>query len=485
TLKTITYSRARTRINEVPKIDVYVENEKIDTIECQNFTAQKGRVFDVDMRGILYDVPNEYLDKSDKIVFKDAKNDNVLPEAFVSVFSRDDEKYDELSFVRSLEEPIDEEKLKEFSFKDAIGLLGTEKNLEDKDFVYFVKLLEQQKYGVPFVIFCFNAAQKQKAKEIYGEEVEIVFPKNIEDIMKNVSIFLYAKTSKEGAFKTDLLTREKLLQHAPKTFVLDLEDKIEEDAFVNKITLPRADKEVEFSKSIISQILQGHEKFNEYKFMSSLAFIDEEKIKDLYCPNAIGFLATEENLADEDFVGYIKELMERFPDVELKGFCFDERQIVLAKNLFKKVQLTVVKDIYSLSREIEFFIWTLFGKVDLKIQAILTRKNDHILGMFCHLNEPLKAKNITLREYEEKLKELNYITYTNPTKLGFTSEQTNKYGHSHHLLVFNDIFQILTFKSIDLNQNAFEFHNFDILKYVLKNNTFKNYLIRLYNATTK
>ena len=81
----------------------------------------------------------------------------------------------------------------------------------------------------------------------------------------------------------------------------------------------------ELLNSPYTLIDKNHEKFNEAKFLHSLSEpIDEEKIKDIYCPNSIGFLATKENLEDEDFINYIKELMERFPDVEFKGFCFDK-----------------------------------------------------------------------------------------------------------------------------------------------------------------
>lgn len=80
----------------------------------------------------------------------------------------------------------------------------------------------------------------------------------------------------------------------------------------------------ELVNSPISTICKDDEKFNEYKFLNSLSKpIDEDKIKDMYCPNSIGFLATEENLADEEFVGYIKELMVRFPDVSFKALYFD------------------------------------------------------------------------------------------------------------------------------------------------------------------
>jgi hypothetical protein len=168
-LKTISYARARTLINTVHEIGVYVKNEKIDTIKCENFTAQIGRVFDVDMRGILYDVSDVYQDKIDTISFRDAKSQTELPAAFVSVFSRNDDKYNELSFMKSLEEPIDEKsKLTHISEKN-IGFLATEENLKDSALIdYFYDLLEKIKY-FSLHIFYFNEIDKEKAVEIFDQ----------------------------------------------------------------------------------------------------------------------------------------------------------------------------------------------------------------------------------------------------------------------------------------------------------------------------
>lgn len=66
-----------------------------------------------------------------------------------------------------------------------------------------------------------------------------------------------------------------------------------------------------------------NEKYNEYCFLESLKEVDREKIKDMYCPNCIGFLATKENLEDEEFVRYIKELIEKFPTLSFKALYFD------------------------------------------------------------------------------------------------------------------------------------------------------------------
>ena len=86
------------------------------------------------------------------------------------------------------------------------------------------------------------------------------------------------------------------------------------------ISFKNHDSGEELLNSPYTLIDKNHEKFNEAKFLHSLSEPLSEELKNMYKPNCVGFLATKENLEDEDFMGYIKELMIRFPNVEFKGF---------------------------------------------------------------------------------------------------------------------------------------------------------------------
>ena len=89
------------------------------------------------------------------------------------------------------------------------------------------------------------------------------------------------------------------------------------------ISFKNHDSGEELLNSPYTLIDKNHEKFNEAKFLHSLSEPLSEELKNMYKPNCVGFLATKENIEDEEFMGYIKELIERFPDVEFKGFCFN------------------------------------------------------------------------------------------------------------------------------------------------------------------
>lgn len=192
-LHTIEYAKVRRLIDVVDSIDVYVANQKIDSFTCYELEAQKGRLFDVDMRGILYDVPDAYQEQIDEVVFRDAKNAEELPRAFVDVFKHDDAKYNELSFVKSLEEPIDEEKIKGLYTPNAIGFLATKENLENQDFVEYIKELVEIFSDITFKVFYFNEEQNKLIKSIFSNEIDrmvMIIPFDMYELAKEIEIFL-------------------------------------------------------------------------------------------------------------------------------------------------------------------------------------------------------------------------------------------------------------------------------------------------------
>lgn len=111
--------------------------------------------------------------------------------------------------------------------------------------------------------------------------------------------------------------------------------------------------------SPFSTIDNSNEKYNEYCFLESLKEpIDEEKIKDLYCPNSIGFLAVKENLEDMEFMNYIEELMIRFPNTIFNGFTFSINDYNLSFSRFPKINFIIPLNIENILENIEVFIAT-------------------------------------------------------------------------------------------------------------------------------
>lgn len=190
TLKTIDYAKARRLINDVKTIDVYLKDKKIDTITCHDFKANRGRVFDIDIRGILYDTSDAYQDKLEQIVFKDAKSGKELPRAFADVIARDDEKYNEISFMRSLDEPISEE-IQEMYCPNAIGFLAIQENLEDEEFVEYINQIMQDFPNATFKALIFNNNLNELIKERFPlSTLGFIELKNINSLYESIEIYL-------------------------------------------------------------------------------------------------------------------------------------------------------------------------------------------------------------------------------------------------------------------------------------------------------
>jgi hypothetical protein len=191
-VKTIIYAKARSLIYTVKTIDVMCGDTHIDTLTCKDMSAQKGRVFDVDMRGILYDVPERY--RGEKISFRDGETKKVLPQEFVATIDQNDGQYNELRFIFSLTEPISPA-LKDFVSTDkSIGFIGVPENLEDKELIHYVKGLVHQIAGIKLHIFCFNTKQEDAAKKLFSDiqaKVEVFLVATVEEIVKHVNLCFF------------------------------------------------------------------------------------------------------------------------------------------------------------------------------------------------------------------------------------------------------------------------------------------------------
>jgi len=190
-VKTITYAQGRSLIHSVISIDIYVDKMKIDTITCKEMKAQHGRVFDVEMRGILYDVPDEYAGQN--VLFQDTKTKEILPDAFVRVIDRTDEQYNRLCFMASLEEPVVAEKIKEMYCPNAIGFLATEETYQNHTFITYVKTLTQRFPDAIFKVFYFHDKHKEGILHVLDNMpiFKFIQVKNIYDIVNESEIYLW------------------------------------------------------------------------------------------------------------------------------------------------------------------------------------------------------------------------------------------------------------------------------------------------------
>ncbi len=190
--KTIAYAKARSLIYTIDTIDVMLDDQKIDTITCKTMKAQHGCVFDVDMRGILYDVVEEYNTDSSKIIFINANTREQLPQTFVNIISKDDMQYSQLYFIKSLDDPIMQECSVNLYTNNVIGFLATKENLEDKEFLNYIQGLMGTYPEVIFKAFSFTH-DDFKIKNIFDKfpkKVSIYHIDNVLTLLKELEIFV-------------------------------------------------------------------------------------------------------------------------------------------------------------------------------------------------------------------------------------------------------------------------------------------------------
>ena len=257
-------------------------------------------------------------------------------------------------------------------------------------------------------------------------------------------------------------------------FEFDLSDEYFEKSHLLEFKASSSGEELVNSR--IQTIDKKHPKYNEHKFLHSLSRVNPEEIKDLYCPNAIGFLATEENLEDKEFVEYIKELMVRFPDVEFKGFCFNDKQ----KNMLFKINLIrckpyIIQSIEDIRRDIEIFLWNYKPNDDITGRIISNVRNGTILSTIYLAG----IKNLTIQEWEAKPENtiipriLNNLEY-----FDFTQDESIKANKSILVMLNN---KAKSYVSEDIWEEVFpesSFYNFLnilIVKYWLDSSAFKHY----------
>lgn len=296
----------------------------------------------------------------------------------------------------------------------------------------------------------------------YCEELRYKIIKH--ELLKNHSvennkteIIIIEKSTKRTKTKDFLAcpeTKTKLFKN--KNFYYSAESFYSYPILENIICLNSENKILSTKLENFIKLDKTHPRYNEQMFLKSLEEPMDEKIKDIYCPNCIGFLATEENLEDEEFVGYIKELMRRFPDVEFKGFCFSKKQILKIKNL--DIQIVHIISYTEIIKNISIFITPLYlnNVNSLLIKLIIT--NSRILINYYSkefatknidtFNKELESDFMRMRKYStiykfldnEVINAQNYLFLVFKTYMNRVNDET--------LFDFTSLKELLYFQTI-------------------------------------
>jgi hypothetical protein len=206
------------------------------------------------------------------------------------------------------------------------------------------------------------------------------------------------------------------------------------------ISFKNHESQENLQNSPYSLVDTAHPKFNETKFIYSLNEPIGEELRNMYKPNSVGFLATKVNLEDEEFVEYINQIMNDFPEYDFKAFYFDKNSIKEIKEKFrnsnlKLIELTDVKDIFeNLEVYISNYEKTFRDSYEIGIMNILRYKSNDIPVLTLNLN---RAKNLTLYEFENQNKIYFQKLLDNIEYLGFNKHDIQKYDNNFNAINFN------------------------------------------------
>ncbi|WP_066408039.1 hypothetical protein [Aliarcobacter skirrowii] len=457
--------------DEIQKIDVFLDDKLIDTIEANEFIQKIDDMYDVENRAFKYNLPTQYIGTKAIISFKNHDSGEELLNSPYNLIDKNHEDFNEAIFIHSLEGSFDNEKIQNINPKDSIGFLGTEDNLLNKDFIKLINIFLEKNLNTKFKVFYFNKEQKKLISEKFNKylsKIDFIMPKDIYDIANNTSIYIHSSTANEkpksfGYWKTWRV----LNQTKVNMFLINIFEEIDDKDYSKSLKLVDNCK-IEFEKSIVSKIFETDERYNELCFMNSLKQpINEEKIKNLYCPNSIGFLATKENLGDEEFVEYINQIINDFSEQNFIAFYFRKDELKDAKSKFPKrdrlvyINLYDIKDVFSnLEVYLSNYMRTYKNIYENSIVSMLRYKSNNIacLGLWLSHNQ-------TIEEHEENNKQNYQKFFKNIEYLGFKELDIKKHGFS----LFGIFFKELSKKyNVDLNFNLKETMKISQVYYTLK-----------------
>ncbi|WP_141052033.1 hypothetical protein [Aliarcobacter cryaerophilus] len=97
--------------DETQKIDVFLDNKLIDTIEANEFIQKIDDMYDVESKAFKYNLPSEYIGKKAILSFKNHDSGEELLNSPYTLIDKNHEKFNKAKFLHSLEGNFDNEKI--------------------------------------------------------------------------------------------------------------------------------------------------------------------------------------------------------------------------------------------------------------------------------------------------------------------------------------------------------------------------------------
>ena len=322
------------------------------------------------------------------------------------------------TFANSFKYALDEEKIKNSYKKNTISFFAFRENLE-KEFIKKIFGIAQEFPTIKFCIFYFDDTMRLEysahLRLIYNR-CEFITPSNIYELIDNTELWVSANIKN-------------------KSFLYDKIENILDEKTYNCYSKVLED-DVQIIKNSETYIDSLFEDINDKKFIKHLLLdkVDEERLQNNSSKDTFGFLATEDNLEDDNFLKLMFILLERYPEIRYKAFYFNEKQKKLFENIFNdyldKFKLILPKDIYEIINNISIYIYSYIP--GSKLKTLLYRSLWQIFSKYENIIFNIHIyKQITSKDYySECLNLYTSLEVEKDSNLDKLYKNLNKYTNS-------------------------------------------------------
>lgn len=215
------------------------------------------------------------------------------------------------------------------------------------------------------------------------------------------------------------------------------------------------------------------------QFIESFDNVDVKKMKDLHCPNSVGFLATKDNMTDADYVSYLCRLMQQCQDLQFIAIGLNQSEYEQEYEVFKNVpnlEYMVVDSVEEVGNKVSFWVQNSKNQLDAKVMEYLLVQFE-ILYIYVDSNKLL----LNLQEYESLYRDyFNKTFFGNQDYFHITENDIKQYSKSFYKLFYGKTMKNSGYNDfdLDLTMSIEEFNVFYITQ-VIRDEKFRSSLMSL------
>lgn len=189
--------------NEKQNIDVYIEDQKIDTIIANNSIIEIEEKYEIyEPKGFCFnfEIPEEYIGEGSKIEFKDRKNHHLLNSPFNAI-KKGSKEYIYYNFIKSCKNSMLNEKTINCNEK-AIGFIITDGIYEDDRFIEYIYELKNRIPEIEIKAFYFHESEKKQAEKIF-KDITLMKIEYFNQLKQEIKVLFIQRAETHNKLKKD------------------------------------------------------------------------------------------------------------------------------------------------------------------------------------------------------------------------------------------------------------------------------------------